>query len=121
MTALKYQHSPDMGEISGFGGGYEEMCQRMLDAGLRWLDEHPDSDPQFGGFKGVFGLITETNDDARALNEAVLAVCRDCTGAMHQAVIQRCLYVKANGWEKYCAELRASTAGPGENAGGDSG
>jgi hypothetical protein len=26
-----------MGQISGFGGGYEAACQDMLNAGVNWL------------------------------------------------------------------------------------
>lgn len=101
----KYAWRDGMGEISGFGGGYEEACRQMLRAGLRWLDEHPCADPRFRGFKGVFGVIADDNEDAKALSAAVASACDDCTGAMHQATVSACLYVKANGWDAYCAAM----------------
>lgn len=104
-AANSYDWRDGMGEISGMGGGYEQACRSMLRAGLQWLEAHPDADPKFQGFKGVFGLIVEDNDDAKALSAAVSGAIHDCTGAMHQAVIATCFYVKANGWEGYCAEM----------------
>ena len=38
--AKEYRHTEDMGEISGFGGGYEKLCQDMLNAGVRILNRH---------------------------------------------------------------------------------
>jgi hypothetical protein len=102
----KYVFTSDMGEISGFGGGYEQTCRNMLAAGLEWLDEHPDADPKFQGMKGVFGVIFDDNEDAKALSDAVVeGADGDCTGAMHQAVVGSCLWIKENGWDAYCAEM----------------
>lgn len=98
----KYEFTPEMGEISGFGGGYETACRAMLKAGLEWLDAHPEADPQFHGYKNVYGIIAEDNDDAKALSEAVVAPTGgDCTGAMHQAVVSSCLWIRKNGWDAY--------------------
>jgi hypothetical protein len=116
MTA--YRHTPDMGEISGFGGGYEEGCQVMLEAGVRWIIEHPEADPKFKGFKNVFGLLLDDNADAKALEEAIMnatmadgrRVGSEATGAMHQAVVMRCLAVKRLGWEEYCRQCREQEA-----------
>lgn len=106
MPSAKYEWEPGMGEISGFGGGYEECCRAMLAAGLEWLDDHPDAQPRFHGYKGVYGVLSDDNDDAKALSEAVVAGADgDCTGAMHQAVVSHCLYVKANGWEAYVRSM----------------
>ena len=59
------EYTKDMGEISGFGGGYEEACRKMVLAGLDWFDANPDADPQFHGYEGIYGIITEDNDDAK--------------------------------------------------------
>lgn len=40
----EFKHTDDMGEISGFGGGYEAACQNMLSAGVKWLNEHQNAD-----------------------------------------------------------------------------
>ena len=102
-----YQFTEDMGEISGFGGGYEQTCRNMLVAGLEWFDANPKADPQYHGFKGIYGVIAEDNEDAKALSRAVAdAANGDCTGAMHQAVISACLWIRRRGWEAYCTEIR---------------
>ena len=102
----RYSFTPDMGEISGFGGGYEQTCRNMLIAAVERLDAHPEADPQFHGFKGIYGVIQEDNEDAKALSKIVVGASGgDCTGAMHQAVISSALYIKKNGWEKYKAEM----------------
>ncbi len=93
-----------MGEISGFGGGYEQACRQMLRQGLKWFDEHPDAKPEFQGFKQVYGLVTEENKDAEALSAAVCAGVEP-TGAMHQAVISHLFWIRRVGWDAYVAEM----------------
>ena len=95
--AGKYQWTPEMHEISGFGGNYEQACREMVVAGLTWLDEHPTADPKYAGQPGV----KRDNADAIALSDAILAPVPDCSGAMHGAVTNVCLYVHKNGWAKY--------------------
>lgn len=100
-----------MGEISGFGGSYERACRKMLIAGLEWFDEHPAADPKFQGMRGVFGVLLDDNDDAKALSKVVvLASGGDATGAMHQAVIQSVLWIRKNGWAAYQAAMRKGKA-----------
>ena len=96
-----YQWLPGMGEISGFGGDYEQTCRDMLLAGLKWWDEHPSANPTFSEMENVYGIIHEENDDAKQLSQAVVSGCDDCTGAMHQAVIEHIMAIRANGWEWY--------------------
>jgi len=104
----KYEYLPDDPEISGFGGGYEAACRAMVAAGMEWFDAHPDADPQFHGYKGVYGVISEDNADAKALSAAIIAGSGgDCTGAMHQATTSHVLYAHKHGWDKYLAEFRA--------------
>lgn len=101
---------PSMGEISGLGGGYEECCLAMLFAGLHWLDEHPDAKPEFTGFQGIFGLIREDNDDAKALTKAIVDAARDkggATGAQHQTVVSHLMFIRAQGWDAYVTQLEA--------------
>lgn len=96
----------EMGEISGFGGGYEETCRKMVLAGMKWLDDNPTADPQFHGFKGIYGVITEDNDDAKALTKAIVdASGNDCTGAMHQASVSHAMAYKRLGWDAYRAKM----------------
>lgn len=116
--------SDDMGEISGFGGAYEAVCRAMVLAGIRWIDAHPSADPHFRGYKGIYGVLTEDNDDAKAMVKAMMEapvfhdgekiqerVGDDCTGAMHQASCQHVLAYKRLGWEEYRRQLREREKG----------
>ncbi len=106
MSTQTYEFTNEMGEISGFGGGYEAACRQMLRQALEWWDAHPDADPQYQGFRNVFGLVADTNDDARALDKAMMAnVEGGPTGAMHQAVLGHTFFIRKNGWEAYVAEM----------------
>lgn len=110
------QWLPEMDEISGFGGSYEDGCRAMVLAGIHWLDEHPESKPEFKGYKEVFGLISENNNDAMSLTKAIMNArvmmdgkevrCGDeCTGAMHHAAINHCMRYKQVGWDEYVVEM----------------
>lgn len=105
--------SDEMREVSGLGKGggqrgreYEKACRRMILAGVRWLEEYPNANPEFHGFKNVYGVCVEDNDDAKYLSEATVATCPDCSGAMHQAAVSHVLLVKKLGWDKYVEEMR---------------
>lgn len=100
-------YTPDMGEISGFGRGYEAACRKMVLAALSWFDANPTADPEFHGFKNVYGIIVEDNADAKAMTKAMVdAAGGDCTGAMMQACVGHAMFAHKNGWQKYAEELR---------------
>ena len=102
----KYEFEEGMSEISGFGGNYEDTCRRMVKAGLEWFDEHPEADPQFVGYEGIYGIISEENEDAKKLSKSVVASVNDCTGAMHQSTIGHILHIKKVGWDIYIEEMK---------------
>ena len=103
----KYVFTDDMDEISGFGGGYEQTCRNMVVAGLEWFDSHPNAAPLYKGFQRIYGVISEENAAAKLLSKAIVAGADgDCTGAMHQATVSHVLWIKTNGWERYCRESR---------------
>lgn len=90
-------------DISGFGGGYEAVCQLMLLRGRAWLKEHPDFD--FGVYKQckmVFGLCAATTDQSRELDN-VLCAGVDVTGAMHHALIFHLAYIHKHGYDEWLA------------------
>ena len=101
----KYKFTDEMGEISGLGGGYEKACRVMLDSGLQWLDANPDAEPKFKKNSGIYGLILEDNDDAKALSDAVIKHVDVCSGAVHHATVGACLWIKENGWDAYIDAL----------------
>jgi hypothetical protein len=117
--ATLHEWDEAMGEISGFGGGYEAVCRSMVLAGIAWVEEHPEADPHFSGFKDVYGILMEDNADAKAMVEAMMAAPvylngvliqktarEDCTGAMHQASCSHVMAFKRLGWDAYCEQLR---------------
>lgn len=113
---VTYRHSADMREISGFGGGYEKVCQDMLEAGVKWLASHPKAQIVVGTFSGIFGVLIPESDHAKALEKVVVdASGGECTGAMFHTVMLRLQYIAQNGWPSYCVELRrkSTTAAEG--------
>lgn len=103
------EFTPEMGEISGFGGSYEAACRTMLLAGLDWLDAHPEADPKYKGYSNVFGLMMDDNEYAKQLDKAIIeaaeALGASPTGAMHHAVISHILFIRKNGWDAYVAKM----------------
>ncbi len=82
-----FEWTEDMAEVSGFGGGYERACRQMISQGCAWWSAHPDADPKFHGYKEVYGLCVEDNEDARTLSEAICAGDIGPSAAMHQAAV----------------------------------
>lgn len=108
---VSYRHTPDMGEISGFGGGYEDCCQDMLEAGVKWLAGHKDAVLEGHSFKNIYGVFSPDSDDAKAMDQVVIDAAKgEATGAMHHAVMSRLFWISKNGWDAYCAELRKPEA-----------
>lgn len=102
----EYKHTNDMGEISGFGGGYEAVCQQMLHNGVQFLSEQESVDFKVFESPNIYGIVDLKGDDAQALENAVMGGIDDATGAMHHAVMTRLAYINKHGWENYCEELR---------------
>ena len=114
MSEKAYRHTPEMGEISGFGGDYEKTCQAMLEAGVKWLEANKDKKKDLKGksFKNVYGIFEVTSDAAKAMEKAVMESVKGqgATGAMHQAVMDRLFYIAKDGWDKYVERLTAANA-----------
>lgn len=116
----RYQWTPEMGEISGFGGTYEAGCRAMVQAGLVWMEENTDANPRFEGFEGVYGLLVEDNEPAEELTQAMMdaefeahgktwRVGDEATGAMHHASVTTVLWIGKNGWDAYVEEMSGDT------------
>lgn len=98
----------DMGEISGFGGEYEEACRRMVCAGVDWflINGHQCVPNPVGGF--LFAADEKTakvNHDA--FRAAVDAAEPSCSGAMSGAAASHAAGIFWRGWEDYAREMRA--------------
>src|ERR1043166_3786988 len=95
--------------LSGFGGGYELQCQKMLWRGVRHLEtvapplemwKNAKSSPQ------IYGVVLTEGADLEALEQAIILKGDDATGAMHHCVMEHLCYIHRNGLEKWAAELR---------------
>ena len=120
-----YRHTDDMGEISGFGGGYEQCCQDMLAAGVQWLEANKGRDITAGrlqatsagpdGTSGTtlefYGVLQVDGADGKALERVILDAAKgEATGAMHQAVFERLMWIAEHGWDAYCQVQRDAEA-----------
>lgn len=102
----KYKYTPEMGEISGMGGGYEDVCRAMVIAGLEWADAKGNADPKYKEYENIYGITTGENEDAKELQRVMLkAADNDCTGAMMQSCMSHVMFVLKNGWDKYVVEM----------------
>ena len=66
------QWKESMGEISGFGGGYEAVCRALVLAGLAWVDENPEAQLEAHSFENIYGIVVADNDNAKTLEKAML-------------------------------------------------
>ena len=92
--------------ISGFGGGYEDACQRMLQNGYDWLEKNESKKKRLRGhsYKYVFGLFEADSKEAKELERAVMKGQDGATGAMHQAVMSHLFYIAAHGADAWIEE-----------------
>lgn len=89
-------------DISGFGGGYEALCQKMLKNGLKFLKQKESFDWQgYGQTKNVFGICIAETKDAKMLDKAIMKGIEDATGAMHHAVVNNLHYIWRFGLKKW--------------------
>lgn len=82
-----------LGEISGFGGGYEAACRSMVKAGVEYLRANPDKMPVQG------------ERYPREFQDAVSSGTEGATGAMVGAASSHATYIARNGWDAYAAEM----------------
>ena len=103
---MEYKYLENRREISGFGGGYEDSCRKMVIAGMQWLDDNHGANPTFDQYKHIFGMTTNENEDMRKLQTHMNEVIdNEATGAMMQACTNHVLYAWKNGWDKYQKEM----------------
>lgn len=96
-------------EISGFGKNttYEKGCQNMLQAGYEWLEKRKKKAKLKGHtFKGVYGIFELDSPDAKELSKVTVDTEPECTGAMHQAVMQHLFYINGHGIDKWEKEVK---------------
>jgi len=95
----RFPWTDSMGEVSGFGGGYENACRDMIYAGIAWTEKHPGAD-----------LSTYKTVDAKALDAHILLACPDCSGAMHGAAMNALAFIAKQGWNAYAGKMMERAA-----------
>lgn len=92
-------------DISGFGDGYEECCQKMLTAGLKFLADRAAFDwDSYSQYKNVIGFMTTDGADGKALDKVLLNAADKLggsSGAMHQAVVNHLHYISNHSYREW--------------------
>ena len=102
-------------DLSGFGGGYEDMCQRMLWRGVAYLSEaRPLAEIWDGATEspGIYGVMSTAGEGLKALEAAIMNPGDDVTGAMHQCVMGHLRYIHQNGldgWREFMRPHRGNS------------
>jgi hypothetical protein len=101
MESIKY-----IINISGIGGGYEEACQTILQAGWEWMNKKKDA-PVLEGheYKDIFGIFTPDSPDAKELSKVITNSVDDCAGAMHHAVMGHLFWIYAHSIDEWKQEI----------------
>lgn len=96
-----YQHTEDMGAISGLLPGHETPCQVMLKAGVEWLNEHPEAN-----------IAEDGSKDQETLRDVLMEATRDlsATWMMFFTVMERLIYIQQHGWDAYVASCKEAVA-----------
>lgn len=100
--------------LSGFGGGYEAQCQKMLWRGIKFLEECKPPIEMWANAKSspqIYGVVITEGRDLKALEAAMMHPGDDCTGAMHHCVMQHLHFIHNNGLDKWRSELRPHRQG----------
>lgn len=107
MQSKNYEYTEKMGEISGFGGEYEQACRNMVIAGLKWCDKKPNAILDYKEYANVYGITCDESPDMKECQQAMLKapLAKGCTGAMMQACMSHIMFIKKNGWDKYVEEM----------------
>lgn len=97
-------------DITGFGGGYEATCQKMLWNAVRFLlsgrkEVLSKQSPQ------IYGVAINEGADGKAFDSAMMDGISDATGAMHHCATNHALFIQKNGYKKWFEEIKARRDG----------
>ena len=96
-------------EISGFGGGYEDQCQRMLWRGVAHLAEIKPPLEMWDHakqYRNITGIMITDGADLKALEASCIHEGDDVTGAMHQAVMSHLAHIHRHTVSEWLAHLK---------------
>ena len=92
-------------EMSGMGRGYEDGVQKMVWYAVRWLEGKPKD--IFKGSKSspqIYGIYI-TPKILDKLEEKLMKINKDCSGAQYHCAMQHTRYIHENGYDKWYEEL----------------
>lgn len=102
-------------DLTGFGGGYESVCQKMVWNGVRFLvANRMELAPTYKEFKNIYGVAIAEGQDAEDLDKAIMAGVDDATGAMHQCAVGHIRYIAENGYSKWFEMMKEAREKDGE-------
>ena len=96
-------------DVSGFGGSYEDACQKMIWNGVRFVQENRALEINIKEIKNVYGICLIEGKDGKAFDKAIMEDVDDATGAMHQCAVGHIRYIYKKGydeWYKVLGEAR---------------
>lgn len=96
---------PDMTEVTGFGGEYEQRARAAIEYGAEWLRDH--------GYIDVFDHATLQNHIME--HEVICAHGKKVrmgdllTWSQMGLVMDHLRYIAINGWDAYCERMKSPT------------
>ena len=102
-------------DLTGFGGGYESTCQRMVWNGVRFLVANKmELAPVYKEYQNVYGLAISEGQDAEDLDKAIMAGIKGATGAMHQCAVGHIRHIAKNGYAKWFEMMKEAREKDGD-------
>ena len=101
-------------DVTGFGGSYEAIVQKMINAGTKWLDEHPTFDFKIDQSPHIAGIasIKDQKDEqyqilADEFEKAMIAPDKEygISGMQHACALNHCKKIKELGREEWLLQL----------------
>lgn len=92
-------------DISGFGGGYESTCQKMIWQAVKYLVENKPKDLTSKQSKSITGVCINEGKDGEAFDEAMMNGIDGATGAMHQYATNHARFIYEKGYDKWFEKM----------------
>ena len=91
------------------GGWYENTCQKMLWAGIKYMEKTSDFTILDGRktYQHFYGIV-DTPESFKECREEMIKVAKSWTGAMMQCVTGHLQFIAEKGLETWRKELRKS-------------
>lgn len=103
-------------DITGFGGGYESTCQKMLWNAVRFMRENLITELESKQYQNIAGIADNSDDpNGKVFDDAMMEGIDDATGAMHQCATNHARYIAKNGYQMWFEVLGIARKEENEN------